>query len=140
MPYVLDASFALSWCFADEHDAASSAAWEALRDDHALVPSLWRLEVTNALRVGERRRRIAEDASVRFLRGLEAVEIRIAAPPSTDDALRLLDAAREFDLTIYDASYLLLARDWKLPLASKDAKLLAASQKAGVALAFQPAP
>ena len=41
-------------------------------------------------------------------------------------------AARESGLTAYDAAYLELARRRKLPLATLDAKMRAAAEKAGI--------
>lgn len=58
------------------------------------------------------------------------VEVDVA-PVSIE---RLVDGARQHALTAYDASYLLLALDRGLPLATLDKRLRTAAQDAGVAL------
>lgn len=51
--FVLDASVAVAWAFADEGDAYAGRVLESLAEVEALVPALWPLEVGNAL-VGRR--------------------------------------------------------------------------------------
>ena len=55
--FVLDCSVAVAWFFEDEADAYAESVEDAMASASAVVPSLWRLEVANALLVGERRRR-----------------------------------------------------------------------------------
>ena len=49
-----------------------------------------------------------------------------------DNQRRLLDLARQFDLSIHDASYLELAIRLAAPLATQDGALAAAAVKAGL--------
>lgn len=49
MSVVIDSSVSLSWCFADEASPASDALFERVRDDGAVVPMLWHLEIANVL-------------------------------------------------------------------------------------------
>ena len=65
--FVLDASVALAWCFQDEAAPEADEALEALQEARALVPSLWFLEVANALLVAERRCRLSRPEASRFL-------------------------------------------------------------------------
>ncbi len=58
--FILDASVAVSWAFADETDDYSGQVLAALAQVAALVPSLWFLEVGNALVVAERCGRLQE--------------------------------------------------------------------------------
>jgi predicted nucleic acid-binding protein len=55
-------------------------------------------------------------------------------PHDPKDVLML---ARSYQLTSYDASYLLLALHDEIPLATIDNLLRAAAQKANIALLFQ---
>jgi predicted nucleic acid-binding protein len=49
-PFVIDASVALPWCFADEATEATNALLTRLRtSDEAIVPAHWPLEVANAI-------------------------------------------------------------------------------------------
>jgi predicted nucleic acid-binding protein len=49
--FVLDASYALAWCFSDRSTPNTDAALQRLeaRIDNAIVPWLWQVEVGNAL-------------------------------------------------------------------------------------------
>ena len=59
MSFVLDASIALSWCFADEASTHTWGVLERLAEETAYVPSLWALEMSNILILAERRKRIS---------------------------------------------------------------------------------
>ena len=54
MDFILDASFALHWCFEDEATPASEAVLTQLQDqkDTASVPDIWALEILNGLGKG----------------------------------------------------------------------------------------
>jgi predicted nucleic acid-binding protein len=107
-------------------------ALERLSEDEAYVPGLWPYEVGNALLVAERRGRIRQGDVEVLIRELEKFPIRIVAQPGR----RILHEAREiairFDLSVYDASYLHLALERKLSLATLDGKLTKAALEAGV--------
>lgn len=132
--FVLDASIALAWCFADEATPATDALLERLADEDAAAPALWRLEVANALAMAERRGRLSIAGGTRSARLLEGLAVAID-PEGSDRAFReLLDLARNERLTVYDAAYLELALRLGLPLASKDTKLRRAAAGLGLAL------
>ena len=134
MPFVIDASVALAWHFEDEPSAYADQVLERLREDRSLVPSVWPLEIANALAVAERRGRLT---SARVAR---AVELYLELPISPQDigaplALGpVLDLARAQGLSAYDAAYLELAMREGLPLATQDARLRAAASRVGVPL------
>ena len=54
MPFVVDASLTMSWCFEDEMDPRGERALDLLRRDRAHVPAIWVLEVANVRLVGAR--------------------------------------------------------------------------------------
>jgi predicted nucleic acid-binding protein len=130
MPFVLDASVALSWCFEDEAVPATEVVLDRMTDDPAVVPAVWELEVTNALLVGERRGRVSESQTIRFVSLLASLPINVDAVGPDMDAL--LATGRRHGLSSYDASYLLLAERDGLPLATRDDKLVLAAKAAGV--------
>ena len=125
MPFVLDASAAVCWAFRDEEHPHAAAALTRIRTDQAVVPSLWWFEVRNILVVNERRKRIAESETTRFLRDLARLPIRVDRFPDEAGVLRL---ARTHRLSVYDASYLELALREAIPLATLDAELAAAAR------------
>jgi len=132
--FVLDGSVTMVWGFEDEEDAYAAALLDKMPDLQAHVPSLWPLEVANALIVGERRGRMTPADAARFLSILGtfpiAVDDETAARAWTDT----LHLARAHQISAYDASYLELAIRHGLPLASLDGKLKAAATAVGVTL------
>ena len=129
---VLDCSVAVSWCFEDEASPDTDALLERVRDEGALVPALWHLELGNVLVQAERRKRLtAADTTTRL-------ELIADLPIVTDEetpirALReVLTLARAERLTTYDAAYLELAMRKGLPLATKDQALVTAAKRVGI--------
>lgn len=130
--FVLDCSVAVSWCFEDEADDATDALLERVRDDGAVVPSLWHLELGNVLLQAERRGRVnSADVATRL-------ELLGDLPVVADDETSLralretLTLARAETLTTYDAAYLELAMRRGLPLATKDQTLREAARRVGI--------
>ena len=113
---------------------------DALATTGAAVPSLWFLEVANALLVGERRGRCTATDVTTWLGFLGALPIH-TDPETTarawTDTLRL---ARTYNLSSYDASCLELVVRRGLPLAALDGKLKNAAMAAGVVLYSPPPP
>jgi predicted nucleic acid-binding protein len=83
---------------------------------------------------GIRRGRISKPDSEQFLVSLNELNVRLSEPASYDAVFSL---AQEHGLTVYDAAYLGLAIQERVPLASLDGQLVRAAQKVGVPL-FQP--
>ncbi len=130
--FVLDCSIAVAWFFEDEADAYAEAVEDSLAAAAAVVPSLWRLEVANALLIGERRKRTTEAKVSAFLTLLQSL------PIETDDETGLrawhetLQLARAQQLSVYDAAYLELALRRGQPLATLDNKLKTVAGTLGV--------
>jgi predicted nucleic acid-binding protein len=130
--FVLDASVALSWCFADERGPADLAILDALQSSEAIVPLLWSLEVSNGLLIAERRGRL-EPTEVD-----EAIQMLLALPIALDPGskpgafLTIRRLARAHRLTSYDAAYLDVAVRHALPVATRDQSLGAAAEREGV--------
>ncbi len=134
MPFVLDASIAMGWCFEDEVSQYADRVQEMLEHDAALVPSIWPLEVGNALRMGERRRRLQPADVMRFTEMVCALPIMVDSPLLPRDLGPVLTLARAHQLSTYDASYLELAVREGLPIATRDPKLQAVARKIGLPL------
>ncbi len=132
MAFVVDASAAVSWILPDENDATARAAHlRLLEGEQAVAPVQWWFEVRNVLLVAERRGRVTPEETDASLVVLTNLPVRIAALSAGRHALTL---AREHRLTFYDASYLALAIEEDLPLATLDRDLRAAAAKEGVSL------
>lgn len=135
MPFVLDVSVTLAWCFEDEATPLTEAALDQLAGDTALAPGLWELEVANVLLLAERKGRITESQSARFVALLSQLPILVAG--ASTDMGTIMAAGRHHSLTAYDSAYLVLAQREGVPLATADAQLRSAAQAAGVPLLGQ---
>ena len=132
MSLVLDASMAIAWMFEDEHTPSVLAALQRVASEGAIVPSLWRLEVANALRTAVRRQRCPANYADGCLRRLGRLEIDIDVETDAHAWGQTRAISREEDLTLYDAAYLELALRGGYLLASNDRDLLAAARRRGV--------
>jgi predicted nucleic acid-binding protein len=131
--FVLDGSVALAWYFKDEADPYADAVAASIPGAQPVVPTVWPLEVANAVLMGERRKRSTEAQAARWLAYLGSLPITVddeTALRAWSDVLRL---GRTHALSAYDAAYLELALRRGLPLATLDDKLKAAATAAGVA-------
>jgi len=132
--FVLDGSIALAWCFPDEKAPYPQAILDSLDQARAVVPSLWPLEVGNALLMGERRKRSTQADTSNWLSFLNALPITVDDEKSARAWTDVLNLARLHGLTAYDAAYLELALRRSLPLASLDDRLKDAAKAVGVPL------
>lgn len=134
MPFVLDASTTLLWCFPDEGTDRAQIALDRLGSTTALVPSIWALEIGNALQMGVRRGRLRDSQLERVADLIRRLDIQIEATTLTDVMERLIPLALRHQLSVYDSSYLDLALRRNLPLASSDRHLIEVASAVGVAI------
>ena len=132
--FVIDASVALAWCFDDEATDATRALLDRFADEQAAVPSLWHLELANALAVSERNQRITRANSIEFLALIGRLPIVVDETTPSLALRTVLDLARSEGLSAYDASYLELAMRRGVPLATKDHALAQAARRVGLSL------
>src|SRR3990172_11920753 len=121
MPFVVDNSVTVAWCFVEEGTPYTEGIHDRLRETHALVPAIWPLELRNVLLVAERRRRITQADTVSFLQVLDGLSIILDMAALTDSLNAVVALGRQHGLTAYDACYLELAMRHGLPLATQDA-------------------
>jgi predicted nucleic acid-binding protein len=129
---VIDASVALAWCFPDEASDYADGVLLTLEARTVLVPAIWPVEITNALLVGERRKRIRQPEVRRFVELLKGLSILEDVQPFADTVSNVLPLAREYDLSAYDAAYLDVAVRHGAPLATLDGALQKAGRAAGI--------
>jgi predicted nucleic acid-binding protein len=132
MSLVLDSSAALAWIYADEQGDIPQRVFQQVAALGAWVPSLWRLEVANGLRVGLRRGRIDVVDRDAALADLGMLRISVDAETDRHAWATTLRLAEDLDLTTYDAAYLELANRRSLPLGSLDNALCDAARRLGV--------
>lgn len=130
---MIDASIVLSWLLPDEDSGLTLEVKERFSDSEFWAPAHWKLEISNALCVAERRGRLAE-AGV-----LEALELIAGLPVAIDDSSdnrslsSTVSLARRHSLSVYDAAYLELAIRLGATLCSLDRDLVSASERVGLA-------
>lgn len=136
MRFVLDASVALSWLLEDAGPGQeyAVAVFDTLTrpQSEAHVPVTWGLEVANVIAKCEFRGDLLEGRSQAFLTSLEAAPILPDPATYAKTLHETLDLARRYRLSSYDASYLELALRTMLPLATLNADLRRAANRAGV--------
>ena len=132
--FILDCSIAMSWCFEDEASTKADALLILLKEQEALVPGIWLLEIANVLHVAEQKNRITAKHTQTFFHLLNNLPIQIIGNQNLLYSESCLAIARQYHLSAYDAAYLELAMNRQIPLASFDKQLCLAAKKAGVFL------
>ena len=117
--FIPDTSVSMAWCFDDETNPYSEALLARLEaDEEALVPSLWPLEVANALVKAKQRGRVTEIQITGFLEDLGEFAIRVDTRGIARALTEVRFLAEQYQLTSYDAAYLELAMRTGVPLAT----------------------
>ena len=130
--FVIDNSVVMAWCFKDETSQYADHILDRLEDSAGFVPSIWPLEVRNVLLVAERKKRIGEAGSTRFIALLSELPIIVEQESPERMIKDIFALARKHKLSSYDASYLDLAMRKGLPIATLDKGLLAAAKRSKV--------
>ena len=129
---VVDASVALAWCFPDEASEYADEVLVALEGRTVIVPAVWALEITNAVLVAERRKRVKQQDVRRFVELLGGLTIVEHSQTVADTVNHVLPLARAYNLSAYDAAYLDVAIRQGAPLATLDRTLQKAGRSAGL--------
>ena len=135
MSFVLDNSVTMRWFFGDgkaQELAYAGKVLDAMKVTDAIVPATWGLEVANVIARAEAKGLVTEARSGAFLEMLEGVSIEVDAATTSHALSAILQLARRYKLSAYDASYLELALRRGIPLATLDEDLQRAAKKAGV--------
>ena len=135
--FVIDNSVAMRWLIAsgkpaDQRFALSVRDFVQNEASQVLVPYLWIYEAANVaayyVREGELQYSVASN-TLRALKDLFTIHIDRGETPQV-----LFEAAETQRLTAYDASYLLLARNEGLPLATLDKRMQKVAKGMGIEL------
>ncbi len=136
MPLVIDPSVLVAQILEDEDATLATAVLESIVDEGAVEPSIFWYELRNVLVINERRGRLRPEQSAAFLSALADLDFEIEDLPAEG---AVLDLARRYELTVYDAAYLELAHRRGVPLVTADKRLIAACTASGVRLWRPPA-
>lgn len=131
--FVLDASYALTWCFPDRATPNTDATLKRMETlaDSATVPWVWQVEIGNALGKAITRDKVALPRALEIWGELLLLPIRQVAIGNIPELLRL---AVKHNLSMYDTCYLQLALISNLPIATNDDKLKRAAEANGLAI------
>lgn len=130
--FILDCSVAITWCFEDEKNEHSKFVLNYCMKHGAIVPYLWKLEITNTLLVSEKRNRLHIADTVKFIDLYNSLPLNISN--FNFSIHEITQTARSNNLTTYDTTYLLTAMHEGLPIATNDKVLIKACHNNGVPL------
>ena len=128
---VIDSLITLNWLLYDEHTPESDELFDSVSDQGAIVPTLWRLEIANALQVAVRRKRIDAAYRDRCLQKLQRLPLEVDSETDKQAWSATLQLSERHNITVYDAAYLELALRRGIPLATRDQRLAKAASEAG---------
>lgn len=132
---VVDASVAAGWLLGDEASGLAKRVFARMEAGaRILVPAVWVLEIANVMFKAERQRRINKLTRDAALDRLERLPVTVVAAAGIADLRTLRDLAEKHQLSAYDAEYLRVSMEMKLPLATLDGNLIAAARKEKVQL------
>jgi len=130
--FVVDNSVVMAWCFKDETSRYADYILDRLEVSTGFVPAIWPLEVCNVLLAAERKRRISEAGSTRFITLLAELPLIVEQESPERMMKEIFALARKHKLSSYDASYLDLAMRKGLPIATLDKDLIKAAKQSKV--------
>ena len=132
MAIVLDASVVAAWVFQDEDNSPKAdIIMGEISDYSVIVPRVFWYEICNTLLKGERNKRIEYKASDGVIDNLR--QFRFITDKRQNE-YQILKIGRQYNLTGYDAAYLVAAIDHNAMLATFDGPLSKATMKAGGSL------
>jgi len=132
--FVLDNSITMKWFFGDgkkEDLDYAIAVLETMKEAEASVPAIWGLEVSNVIAKAEAKGLVTEARSAVFIEMLKDLDIQPDMQTYLYSLNDILNLARRYGLSAYDASYLELALRENIPLATLDEDLIKAVNKSG---------
>jgi predicted nucleic acid-binding protein len=99
MPFVVDASATLPWCFEDEATPWTESILDRVSNNEQIhAPAHWPVEVSNGLLMATRRNRIPPGRADAFLDKLFLLPISIAPPLTRSQCLEVLVLCDRFKL------------------------------------------
>ncbi len=120
----MDASVAIKVFVDEEHSAQASALLALVQEPDAElhVPTLFFIEMTNIFWKCVQRGRLAQADAQANVEALQ--QLRLITHPMPILITQAFDLAITYDISAYDASYVALATQLKLPLITADDRLV----------------
>lgn len=126
--FVADASTVIAWIHPAQATDESNGWLARVADGAELIePSIWPLEIANALLVLQRRKKLTAGEREEALRLVRAIPATVDHSGSERAFTELSTLAQRESLSVFDAAYLDVALRLELPLACKDGPLSAAA-------------
>ena len=132
--WVLDASVSLRWVFEDQATAATDDLLSRVSVDDVHVPSLWRIEIANAITRRFREGALADHEALGLINDPMTLPLVVDEAPDWARVLRIAGYAQLLGLKVHDATYLELAIRLNAPLATLDRRPADAARRMGVAV------
>jgi predicted nucleic acid-binding protein len=133
--FVVDASVAFSWVYPDQASTYTDGVLAALGEGGSVfVPTLWPIEVTNAILVSIRRRRMTNAEGKSAFEFLRALTVTVDPDAPSVAFTRIYDLAHAHSLSAYDACYLELAIRKSIAIATRDEPLIKAAKATGIGI------
>jgi predicted nucleic acid-binding protein len=119
----------------DEKDqVANGDTFLVLTESELIVPSHWPAEVGNALLVNIRRGRLSPGRLAAIVERLNIFRFEVQHAPPLGEIEERVRSALKAGLTYYDALYIQLAAERRVPLFSLDRRMRKAASAGGVGL------
>lgn len=131
---VLDASLVIAWLMTEKLPAGDTDAYSDLPDNVLVVPSHWPLEISNVLRSRIKSNRISISDFHDIVERFDLLNVEVQSPLELDEIGHLAQFAVTHELTTYDAAYVQLALQRRVPLATLDRAMRAAATKLNIPL------
>ncbi len=118
---VIDASFMLNYIFPDERIDKVQKVFDTFKTGklRLLSTPLLPYEMVNGIHAAVRTRRITQPLAKRFVRDFLELPIELI----TVDFVKVFEYATRYNLSVYDASYVTLARVQRLSLLTLDVRM-----------------
>lgn len=130
--FVIDASAIGPLVLPDETASMRQQTLDLLSGAVLAAPQLWRFETANLLLVAMRRGRLNDIERFQAIERLDQLDVTIDASSGEQAWLASFDIASADGLTIYDASYIELARRLDFGLLTYDRALAKAARARGI--------
>jgi predicted nucleic acid-binding protein len=131
MAIVVDVSVAVKWFLRDERSRFADSILDRVAQEAAYVPALFRWEMQSVLLAAEKANRITSTDVDDAIDSLRDLPIFIEPPGERLFSGSEIHLARHYGVTPYDAAYLAVATNRRLPLATSDAELSHAARDLG---------